>query len=84
MYPVVYLARRFSSQFDGEFGWFARCREYWVVEPVEDLTLSVAIRTIEQQASNLILGLRSGLVADSVLQDGRRECLVKGQFAGIS
>ena len=55
-----------------------------LIEPVEDLTLSVAIRTIEQQASNLILGLRSGLVAHSVLQDGRRECLVKGQFAGIS
>ena len=55
-----------------------------MIEPDGDLTVSVAIRAIEQQASYLVLGLGSGLVADSVLQDGRREYLLKGQFAGIS
>lgn len=55
-----------------------------LIEPDGDLTLSVAIRTIEQQASNLVLGLGSGLVADSVLQDEWQECLLKGKFAGIS
>ena len=55
-----------------------------LIEPDGDLTLSVAIRTIEQQASNLVLGLGSGLVADSVLLDEWQECLLKGKFAGIS
>ena len=30
MQPVVCLDRGFSSQFDGEFGWFARGKEYRV------------------------------------------------------
>ena len=38
----------------------------------------------KQQASNLVLGLGSGLVADSVLLDEWQECLLKGKFAGIS
>ena len=46
-----------------------------LIEPDDDLALLVAIRTIEQKASNLILGLRSGLVSDSVLQDECQECL---------
>ena len=40
-----------------------------LIEPDDDFTLSVAIRTIEQKASNPSLGLGSGLVADSVLPD---------------
>ena len=84
MHPVDCLDRGFSSQFDGEFGCSLAARSTGLIEPDGGLTLSVAIRTIEQQASNLVLGLRSGLVADSVLQDGRQECLLKGQSAGSS
>ena len=84
MHPVACLDRGFSSQFDGEFGCSLVAGSTGLIEPDGDRTLSVAIRAIEQQASNLVLGLRSGLVADSVLQNGRQECLLKGQFAGIS
>ena len=84
MHPVACLDREFSSQFDGEFGCSLAARSTGLIEPDGDLTLSVAIRAIEQQVSNLVLGLGSGLVPDSVLQDGRQECLSKGQPAGIS
>ena len=80
MHPVACLNRGFSSQFDGEFGCSLAAESIGLIEPVGDLNLSVAIRAIEQQAFNLVLGL----VADSVLQDGRQECLLKGQSAGIS
>ena len=84
MYPVACSDRGFSSQFDGEFGCSLAAGSTGLIEPDGDLTLSVAIRTIEQQASNLVLGLRSGLVAHSALQDEWQECLLRGQFAGIS
>ncbi len=54
-----------------------------LIEPSGDLTLSVAIRTIEQTATSVVLGLGSGLVADSVLDDEWQECLLKGRFAGV-
>ena len=84
MHPVACLDRGFSSQFDGEFGCSLAARSTGLLEPDGGLTLSVAIRTIEQQASNLVLGLGSELVADSVLRDGRQECVLKDQSAGIS
>lgn len=40
-----------------------------LIELNDDLALLVAMLTIEQKASNLVLGLGSGLVSDSVLQD---------------
>lgn len=80
MHPVACLDRGFSSQFDCSLA----AGSTGLIEPDGDLTLSLPIRAIEQQASNLVLGLGSGLVADSVLQDGRQECLLKGQPAGIS
>lgn len=46
-----------------------------LIEPDDDLALLVAMRTIEQKASNLVLGLGSGLVSDSVLQDECQEYL---------
>ena len=69
MHPVSCLDRGFSSQFDGEFGCLLAAGSTGLIEPDKDLTLSVVIRTIEQQVSNLVLGLRSVLVVDSVLQD---------------
>ena len=69
MHPVACLERGFSSQFDGEFGCSLAAGSTGLIEADGDLTLSVVIRTIEQQASNIVLGLRSGLVAHSVLQD---------------
>lgn len=54
-----------------------------LIEPDGDLTLSVAIRTIEQTDTTVVLGLGSGLVADSVLDDEWNECILKGKFAGI-
>ena len=46
-----------------------------LIEPDDDLALLMAIRTIEQKAFNLVLGLGSGLVSDSVSQDECQECL---------
>ena len=112
MHPVVCLDRGFSSQFEGEFGWFARGKEYrversdeiadglvylqdrasqgaWIVFALyyeagfHLMELPQQLRE-KQQASNLVLGLGSGLVADSVLQDEWQECLLKGKFSGIS
>jgi anthranilate/para-aminobenzoate synthase component I len=54
-----------------------------LIEPSGDLTLSVAIRTIEQTDTSVVLGLGSGLVADSVLDGEWQECLLKGRFAGV-
>jgi len=53
-----------------------------LMEPNGDMTFSVAIRPIEQCGEQVVLGLGSGLVADSDLQDEWAECLLKGQFAG--
>ena len=53
------------------------------LEPTGDLTLSVAIRTIELESGRATLGLGSGLVADSDLQAEWAECLLKGRFAGV-
>ena len=47
----------------------------WVLE---------SIRTIEQKASNLVLGLRGGWVDDTVLQDEWQQFLLTGQFAKLS
>ena len=46
-----------------------------LIELNDDLALLVAMLTIEQKASNLVLGLGSGLVSDSVLQDECQEYL---------
>ena len=40
-----------------------------LIEPDDDHALLVAIRTIEQKASNLVLGLGKGLIFDAVLQE---------------
>lgn len=53
------------------------------LEPNGDLTLSVAIRTLELERGQATLGLGSGLVADSDLQAEWAECLLKGRFAGV-
>lgn len=53
------------------------------LEPTGDLTLSVAIRTLELEGGQATLGLGSGLVADSELQAEWAECLLKGRFAGV-
>ena len=53
------------------------------IEPSGDMTLSVAIRTIEQRGSQVQLGLGSGLVADSSLEEEWSECLLKGRFCGV-
>lgn len=55
-----------------------------LMEPSGDMTFSVAIRTIEQRGEQVVLGLGSGLVADSDLQDEWAECLLKGRFAGVA
>jgi anthranilate/para-aminobenzoate synthase component I len=55
-----------------------------LMEPNGDMTFSVAIRTIEQCGEQVVLGLGSGLVADSDLQDEWAECLLKGRFAGVA
>ena len=47
------------------------------------MTLSVAIRTVEQSGSRVQLGLGSGLVADSSLEEEWNECLLKGRFCGV-
>ena len=46
-----------------------------LIELNDDLALLVAMITIEQKASNLVLGLGSGLVSDSVSQDECQEYL---------
>lgn len=51
--------------------------------PDGDLTLSVAIRTLEVRGQSVTLGLGSGLVADSTLTSEWQECLLKGRFAGV-
>ena len=53
------------------------------LEPSGDMTLSVAIRTVEQSGSRVQLGLGSGLVADSSLEEEWNECLLKGCFCGV-
>ena len=53
------------------------------LEPNGDLTLSVAIRTLELHGQQAVLGLGSGLVADSELDAEWAECLLKGRFAGV-
>lgn len=53
------------------------------LEPNGDLTLSVAIRTLELERGQATLGLGSGLVADSELDAEWAECLLKGRFAGV-
>ena len=55
-----------------------------LMEPSGDMTFSVAIRTIEQRGEHVVLGLGSGLVADSDLQDEWAECLLKGRIAGVA
>lgn len=55
-----------------------------LMEPNGDMTFSVAIRTIERRGESVVLGLGSGLVADSDLRDEWAECLLKGCFAGVS
>jgi len=53
------------------------------LQPNGDLTLSVAIRTLELENGRATLGLGSGLVADSSLEAEWAECLLKGRFAGV-
>ncbi|MEW4468221.1 aminodeoxychorismate synthase component I [Parasphingorhabdus sp. JC815] len=51
-----------------------------------DAAFNVAIRTffLGQGQETLSIGLGSGVVADSVVDDEWRECLAKGKFAAVS
>jgi para-aminobenzoate synthetase/4-amino-4-deoxychorismate lyase len=59
--------------YTGSMGW---------IEPGGDASFNVLIRTLELQEGNNVarLGLGSGLVVDSVLEDEWAECLLKGKF----
>ena len=59
--------------YTGSMGW---------IEPGGDAAFNVLIRTLElaEGASAARLGLGSGLVVDSVLEDEWAECLLKGEF----
>ncbi len=45
-----------------------------------DAMFNVAIRTLELDGSNAVMGLGSAVVADSAADDERRECLAKAAF----
>jgi para-aminobenzoate synthetase/4-amino-4-deoxychorismate lyase len=59
--------------YTGSMGW---------IDPNGDASFNVLIRTLELQDGNAVarLGLGSGLVVDSVLEDEWAECLLKGKF----
>ena len=59
--------------YTGSMGW---------IEPGGDAAFKVLIRTLEIDENVLLarLGLGSGLVADSVVEDEWAECLLKGKF----
>ena len=61
--------------YTGSMGW---------IEPGGDASFNVLIRTLElaEGASVARLGLGSGLVVDSALEDEWVECLLKGKFVG--
>ena len=54
-----------------------------LLQPSGDFTFSVAIRTLDQRADAVSLGLGSGVVADSDIESEWLECLLKGRFAGV-
>ena len=59
--------------YTGTMGW---------IDPGGDASFNVLIRTLELQDGHHVarLGLGSGLVVDSVLEDEWAECLLKGEF----
>jgi para-aminobenzoate synthetase/4-amino-4-deoxychorismate lyase len=59
--------------YTGTMGW---------IDPNGEASFNVLIRTLELQDGNNVarLGLGSGLVVDSVLEDEWDECLLKGEF----
>ncbi|MEO6580179.1 MAG: aminodeoxychorismate synthase component I [Sphingomicrobium sp.] len=59
--------------YTGSMGW---------IEPGGNAAFNVLIRTMEIEENSLVarLGLGSGLVVDSVLEDEWAECLLKGKF----
>ena len=59
--------------YTGSMGW---------IDPNGDAAFNVLIRTLEltENAANARLGLGSGLVVDSVVDDEWAECLLKGKF----
>jgi len=60
----------------------AYCGSMGWIEPGGDASFNVLIRTLEllDGAQTARLGLGSGLVVDSVLEDEWAECLLKGEF----
>ena len=60
----------------------AYCGSMGWIDPNGDASFNVLIRTLELQDGNNVarLGLGSGLVVDSVLEDEWAECLLKGEF----
>jgi para-aminobenzoate synthetase/4-amino-4-deoxychorismate lyase len=59
------------------------CGSIGRIDPGGDAAFNVAIRTfsLDETAKTLVLGIGSGVVADSVMQDEWAECLAKGKFA---
>jgi len=60
----------------------AYCGSMGWIEPGGDASFNVLIRTLELHNGNNVarLGLGSGLVVDSVMDDEWAECLLKGEF----